>query len=721
MLTIELKNDEIEHLLSLNDSELATFFEPLKQEDRDRVILMMAECVENSTDDGSALSYADSQVQKVSKIQNAKTAASQEIGPLPEVADPERRARCAASNILSAETYFPATFYIAWAPYQRSMMNRFEDVVFSGGRECHSVRRGGLKSTCARVSTLWAVLNGHRRFSVLVGATDDKSSEHRENLFALMASSETLLKDYPELIPLLAKWRRPKRQFRLGGRLLTLHPKDARGRIVFPDIHEAPSCEAHVAPYSVNATDVAGLSFVDRFGVSVRPDLLVFDDVQTPQSAGSPTMTAELEESITKTFCGLVGLGEKLAAIMVGTVRKHNDLTERFLSRKVHADWDGKRYPSIIRFPEKMFLWEVYGGLLGEGASPSDGKALAQAFYLKNRTDMDAGGVVAWEEDKLSDEVSALQSLMTVRALDPEFFRCEIQQEGLAPVNTAGVKLNSGALTVRISNEDRGFIPEGSTYTVGFIDSSDQILWGMVCTFQEDFTGSIVDYRTWPDQERPSFYKSDLVKRISDTMPGVAWEEAFVNAHNQFEEELFEAFPEMDLLLKDWSDGGQMMLIRSQIAASTNRARMRPAKGFMVKPGRKPIHLWGDRFRDRSGNGWIERRTDRPNHVQFDANIIKSVAARRLLTTVGAPSSVLLPGKNEYENRLLVEHFTSENPVEVSYDGSKGVQWVAIPGRDNDFWDCYCGCVTAASVCGARLTVDVDMRRKTRTFAFPER
>ncbi|MFN9288325.1 MAG: hypothetical protein ACK6EB_33710, partial [Planctomyces sp.] len=83
--------------------------------------------------------------------------------------------------------------------------------------------------------------------------------------------------------PLLLKWKQPKKQFRLGGRLLTVHPKDERGRIVFPDIHDAPSCQVHVAPYSLMATDVSGLSFVDRHGVSVRPDLLIFDDVQTPQ------------------------------------------------------------------------------------------------------------------------------------------------------------------------------------------------------------------------------------------------------------------------------------------------------------------------------------------------------------------------------------------------------------------------------------------------------
>ena len=308
---------------------------------------------------------------------------------------------------------------------------------------------------------------------------------------------------------------------------------------------------------------------------------------------------------------------------------------------------------------------------------------------------------------------------MTIRALDPGFFRCEIQQEGDTPVNTSGVRLEAKDLLTRFSGMPHGTLPDKSTYTVGFIDSSDQILWSMVCAFNSDFSGYIVRYRTWPDQGRPVFYKSDLVRKISDEKPGVSWEEAFVYAHNELERELFEQFPDMNLLLKDWSDGGHMPLIRSQIAASQQRSRMRPAKGFAPKPGRKPIHLWGDQLRDRSGTGWIERRTEQPNHIQFDANIIKSMAARRLLTAVGAPSAVMLPGVNERENRLLVEHFTAERPIEVTYDGSTAVRWNQIPFRDNDWWDCFCGCVTAAASLGCKLPGDNPTQKKVRTFTLP--
>lgn len=662
--------------------------------------------------------YADSQSAKVAAIQNAKTAAAQEIGPLPPPKDPERRKRCSEYNLLFAETYFAGTFYLPWAPYQREMMYRFQEVIQNGGKECHAVRRGGLKSTCARVSTLWCVANGLRRFPLLIGATDAAANDHRKNLFDLMASSEEFLADYPELGVLLLKRRQPKKSYRLNGRILEVHAKDYKGRIVFPDIWEAPCCQVHVAPYSMQSTDVSGLSYVDRFGVTVRPDLIVYDDVQTPQSAKSPSQTDEREERITKTFGGLVGLGQQMAEIMVCTVREHGDLTERFIDRKRHPDWFGKVHKSILRMPDRMDLWEAYKAKLSQGATPKEGKAIAQQMYLDNFEEMNAGAVVAWEHDKKEDEVTALQSLMTIWGTDPDFFRKEIQQESIVPVNTSGLLLNSQTLLTRLSNLERGVIPQDASYLTCHIDSSDQVLWWVVTAFSGDMTGWVVDYGTWPDQGRALFYKSDLARRISDELPGVAWEEQFVHAHNQLEAELFQRFPELDLVLKDWSDGGQMPLVRGQIQASPNKSRLRPSKGFAPKPGKKPIHLWGD-VRDKAGTGWIERRAESPVHVQFDANIMKSNAARRLLTTVGAPSSIVLPGKDESANRLIAEHFTAERPKEISYDGSSGITWEEIPGRDNDWWDCFVGTVCAAQILGCKVNGDTPAKREVRQFALP--
>jgi len=709
---------EVSILRSYSESALIDWLKKVDEEDLDAIGDLL-----NGTGADAVSPESAAQIRSAKNAAriNAQTAAGQEVGPLPDIANPQRREKCEADNLLFAETYFAATFFRGWAPYQRDMMDAFQSVIESGGKKVRLVKRGGLKSTCARVSTLWAAVCGHRRFPVLVGATDDKSNEHRENFFALMASSSLLLEDFPELTPLLLKCKSPKRQFRLDGRPLTVFPNDDRGRIVFPDIWGAKSCQTHVAPYSIKSTDVSGLSYVDRFGVTVRPDLLVFDDVQTPQSANSPLMTEEREEIIDKTFGGLFGLGETPAAIMVATVRRHGDLSERYCDRKKHPDWDGRKYPSVLNLPDRMDLWDRYAGMLSTGDTPEEGKAAAQTFYVANRTAMDDGGVVAWEEDKETGEVSALQSLMTVRAIDPEKFRCEIQQEGLVPVNTSGIHLNAQDLLTRLSHVERGTIPEGASYTTAFIDSSDQVLWWMVMSHQKDCSSWVVDYGCWPDQQRAVFYKSDLAHTISQQLPGASWEEAFVYAHNCLELELTTRFPGLDLILKDWSDGGQKPRIESQVMASPNRTRIRPYKGFAPSPGKKPVHLWGDPIKDRhTGGEWVERRSENPIHVQANANIWKSHAARRLLTTPGAPSALLLPGSDERANRLLVEHLTAERPVRVSRDGTDGIKWELLPARDNDWWDCLYGNGIAASMLGCTLSGEVSVGTKARRqFSLP--
>ena len=708
-----LKPEELLRLKSLSESELSDFLNSLP----DDLLPQVAAEIDGLqfTDN-----YASDRSRRNAEVINAKTAAAQEVGPLPGVVNPDRRESCRLDLVRFALTYFASTFYIELAPYQTAMLDRFQAVILGGGREAHAVRRGGLKSTCARVAAIWAAVYGHRRFVVLVGATDDKSNEHRENFFHLMASSHLLSEDFPEVTPLILKAKQPKRQFRLNGQLLTLHPKDDRGRIVFPDIPGSVSSQVHVAPFSLMATDVSGLSYIQNDGRVIRPDLLIFDDVQTPQSSTSPSQTDEREDLITKTFIGLAGLGVEMAAVMVCTVRAHQDLTERFMDRKRHPDWHGRVWKSVLRMPERMDLWDRYAALLGSGDTPKDGKAAAQDFYALNRADMDTGARVAWEHDKLPEELSALQSLMTIRAVDPEFFQREIQQEGGVVADKSGVRLESQLLLPRLSQVDRGEVPQQASYLTAFIDSSDQVLWFMVCAWERDFSGAIVEYGTWPDQGRQVFYKSDLARRISQEKPGASWEEAFVHAHNQLEAELLQRFPNLDLILKDWSDGEQKPRIQSQVLASANRPRIRPSKAFAPKPGRKPVHAWGDPQRDRqTGSYWVERRSDHPVHAQYDANIWKSHAARRLLTTPGAPSAVMLPGKDERGNRLLVEHLTSEQPKAVSYDGAHGVSWQAIPGRDNDWWDCFVGCCVAASMCGVGMAGEKAAKRERRTFALP--
>lgn len=645
---------------------------------------------------------------------NAQTMADQEIGPLAAVKDPDRRDRCRLNLKLFCMTYFANACYMGLASYQVEMVNAFQEVILQSGKKCRAVRRGGLKSTLARIASIWAVVYGHRKFVVLVGATDDKSNELRDNFFKQLAASKELQEDFPELAALLSKWRNPKKQLRLDGEVLQCSAKDERGCILFPAIAGVESSEARVAPYSIVATDVSGLAFVDDTGRVIRPDLLIFDDVQTPQSAKSHMLTEARENAVTTTFMGLAGLAMAMAAIMVCTAREVGDLTARFCDREKHPDWDGQRFPVLITEPteDAQKLWDQYGKLLCEGTgTPNERLKQATSYYREHQSKMDAGARVAWEDDKEPGYLTALQWCMTKKLLQPDYFRCELQQEG-APAVAGVAQLVAESLVKRHSNIARGTVPAAASYLTAYIDSSDHVLWWVVCAWAGDFSGWVVDYGTWPDQGRQQFYKNHLQATLEQKLPGKSWEEAFTHAHNELEAQLLgndwtaeDSVPrQIDLLLKDWSDGDHKPRIAAQINASKHKAKIRPSKGHAPKPGRKAVHLWGDMRRDRqTGTHWVERRTETPKHVQYDTNRWKAFIAQRLKTVVGAASCLLLPGDDDRALTLLAEHLTAERARMITWDGTPGTVFELLPGRDNDWFDCVVGNAVAASMLGCAL------------------
>jgi phage terminase large subunit GpA-like protein len=353
---------------------------------------------------------------------------------------------------------------------------------------------------------------------------------------------------------------------------------------------------------------------------------------------------------------------------------------------------------------------------------------MATAFYRDHRAELDEGGSVSWEDDKPEEFISALQWCMTIRSLQPDFFRCELQQEGAPPASGLS-QLAAKEIVKRLSGIPRGIVPAKSQYLTAFVDSGDHVLWWMVVAWQKDFTGWIVDYGTWPDQGRKEFYKSELARTLEEKLPGRSWEEAFVHAHNCLDEFMLRDWPaqdgqprQVDLMLKDGRDGDHMKLIQSQVSLSKNQNRIRTALGFGPKPGKKPVHFYGDKDTDRHTFAhWVERRKMVPMMVNHDSKKFKSLAARRLDTVSGAPSSILLPGSDGFDHNLISEHFTAEKAKTESYDGFDGVLWEAIPGRDNDWWDCLVGNCVAASMLGACVPGTEVKQKERRTFVMPVR
>jgi len=71
--------------------------------------------------------------------------AGRDIGELPEIADPERKAKAATNFRYFCESYFPLTFHLAWSDDHLKVINRIEQAVLRGGLFSMAMPRGSGK------------------------------------------------------------------------------------------------------------------------------------------------------------------------------------------------------------------------------------------------------------------------------------------------------------------------------------------------------------------------------------------------------------------------------------------------------------------------------------------------------------------------------------------------------------------------------------------------
>jgi reverse gyrase len=105
-----------------------------------------------------------------------KRAAERNI-ELPPIVDMKRRAACLKSLAKFCRTYFPDIFCKPWSKNHRACIKKMEYAIRNGGQFCLALPRGEGKTVLSQAAALWAVLNGHRLYPVLIGATEPKAEK----------------------------------------------------------------------------------------------------------------------------------------------------------------------------------------------------------------------------------------------------------------------------------------------------------------------------------------------------------------------------------------------------------------------------------------------------------------------------------------------------------------------------------------------------------------
>ncbi len=509
--------------------------------------------------------------------------------------------------------------------------------------------RGSGKTTLARCSALWAVLYGYRPFVCLIGAADDRAKELLLPIKKHILENMPLAADFPEAVhPLRCLENSSKRQLQqhIQGRLTHVHW--GQDKLVFPTIEAdhlpqalreagleaSPSSGSIITTTSLDA-NMRGQQHTRVDGSIIRPSLVLLDDPQTRQSAASPTQTKRRLELLNGDVLGMAGPGEQISAVLTCTKIYDADLADQILDREKNPEWDSECTKLVYAWPTNEKLWDEY-----RHVRETDGHAAGTAFYRAHQESMDAGAIVAWPDryDRRT-EASAIQHAMNLKfKVGPEAFASEYQNEPVLE------QVNDEVLTVeqvlaKTNGYKRGEVPLAATKVTMFIDVHDRLFYWCVCAWQEDFTGFVLDYGTFPEQRRHYYTLASATRTLGRTFPGMGADGAI---HAGLERLVSTS------LEREWKRGGGLMKIdrllvdmgyKPGIVADVKRkaggAAMMLAKGVGIRASRKPLSAYARHPGEVHGHFWYVpsvRKTGEYPHVLVDVNFWKSWPAPQNLT-----------------------------------------------------------------------------------------
>ena len=649
-----------------------------------------------------------------------------DIGELPAVENQERKETCRNDFKLFCETYFPEVYQLKWSDDHLRAIAKIQKSVLEGGLFALAMSRGSGKSSLTETAAIWAMRYGHREFVVLVGASESAALEMLDSIKTEFEVNEHIAADFPEVSYPIARLEGIAN--RCAGQLY----KGERTRItwtaneiVLPTIAGAASSGVIVRVAGITGR-IRGMKYKKPDGRTIRPEFVVIDDPQTSESADSVEQTRKRVRVLAGDILGLAGPGKKIAGIMPCTVIRPGDMAEQILDKTKHPEWNGERCKMIYQFPRNDELWERYADLRADELRECGTFERATEFYREHRAEMDEGAVVSWPDRYNYDEISAIQHAMNLKLTDEAAFWAEYQNEPLPEDLGTDEQLTVDGIVNKLNGHVQRTVPVSANHVTMFIDVQKTLLFYVVCAWDDDFTGYVIDYGAWPDQRRRYFTLDEANPTLQAKFPRSGLEGCLYGGLKALTE---------DYLSREFTrdDGAAMRIEKCLVDANWGQSTdvvyqfcresafanvIIPSHGKYIGASSKPMSEYKKAVGDRVGHNWRMpniRGKRAVRHVIFDTNYWKSFVASRLLESMGDRGSLSLWGRSSEAHMLFAEHLTAEYRVKTEGRGRRVEEWKMRPeGADNHWWDGLVGCAVAASMTGCVLEgTDVVPKRKS--------
>jgi hypothetical protein len=264
-----------------------------------------------------------------------------------------------------------------------------------------------------------------------------------------------------------------------------------------------------------------------------------------------------------------------------------------------------------------------------------------------------------------------------------------------------------------------------------FIDVQKAMLFYSIIAWDDDFTGRIIDYGGWPDQNRKFFTLSDAHPTLQSVFPRNGLEGCLYEGLKKLTEEIIGreymrddgAAMRIEKCLIDANWGQSTDTVYQFCRESEFAGIVVPSHGKYIGASSKPMGEYKRAVGDRVGLNWRMpnvRGKRAVRHVIYDTNYWKSFIATRLLTSPGDRGALTLFGRSSDDHLLFAEHLTAEYRVKTEGRGRKVDEWKMRPdANDNHWWDCVVGSAVAASMTGCVLAGTME-DKKVRSAAKPK-
>ena len=597
------------------------------------------------------------------------------------------RDACAKSLVKFAATYCVGEggfLEVAPPPSMSGILDEMQTAIGDASTPYHiRVARGHGKTSYMKCAVAWALAYGIRRYIVAVSADVGKASAIIADLQAFFSSAPKFCEDFPEIsVPLVC----------IGGIPLRAKTQTCRGvntnvRMSAKEMRLPTIADEDGNPYPASGAILASVGVAGNArGLvrgSLRPDLVLFDDLQNDVLAKSEERVMEAAQTIRKGFMGLAGHRKKIAAIMTSTPIEPDDLSEVFAADKA---WKTTTYKMVTAWPAcfrgangKPDLWQEYADIyqreLVEGRKPH---VAGNKFYKAHREEMDAGAAVLNPDNyDRRTEVSGIQHAMNILYRDGfDAFMGEYQME--PPRAAFAFEITAKMILSRVRRGTRpNEIPPDTVLTIAATDiNPGYAITTAVVAFDVQLTAQVVAYHATPVK---------ISDRLNDTAFG-SQVYAALAAHGR---EIKALGVHIDLWGID--AGGKQFPTVTRFAPSAEAEIGIKAVAMLGRAGQN----WNPNVRSRiraERNGTILcADAQHRRWIAWNADEHKERAQRAWATETGAPGGLSLfdGGANHYKfaAQIANEKIKAKNRIR-SKDGREAYAYEWRTRNPHDYGDC---------------------------------